>query len=318
MREACTRAVNRAMQASHGRDATPTELRDIEARIMRAKQNLARENPAAHRALSPDEQMAAAGKRAAQEIAHERAQKVKRAELSILAHDRLTNYRASQVAGRPGQPAADANELDALERALVHKYDERNNAFPSVDETANATTDASLAAITDVFETVNPNLWQRIQRGILRIEPVRRAFTDALHGVTEGIPPEFVQAAKVYHDIVEALRQEFNAAGGAVGRLEDFGAPHTWSARLLLRYKGYGADMRQVAALRLTGKLKEADALARTMENRARDEFVKNMVGWANRDRYVHANGRRYSEEELQGFFQEAWATIVSNGHTKE
>jgi hypothetical protein len=313
MRDACIRAVNAAMRRTHGRDATPAELRNIEARIQRHRREMAREDNASYRAMSQIDQLAEAGRRAAREIASETDKKVERAEASILTHDDNVNYQDAQVA-----KGADTDAINATERLLVHKYDEKGGEVTSVEENANGTTEAAMAEIADVFETVNPGLWERIQRGITSIEPMRKAWTDALHGVTAGVPPEFVRAAKAYHDVVDALRERFNAAGGVIGRLEDWGISHIWSARLLLRYEGYDADMREVAGYRATGRFQQADALAKAMEGRARDAFAQNMMRWADRSRYVHDDGSYFSDDDMRKFFEEAWATIVSGGWTKE
>lgn len=310
MRDACIRAVTNAL----GRDPTQAEVRNIETRIQSAMLRGARENPAAWRALSPEERMIDAGRRAAQEIVAEGAKTLQRAELAIVAQDRLNNYRASQVA-----EGNDANGVDALERVLVHKYDERNGGMRPVESQANATFDFAMSQIADIFETVNPGLWQRMQRDIRSMAPLRKAFVDALHGVREGIPPEIVQAAERYHEIASALREQFNAAGGVIGKLEDWGAPHTWSARLAERgYEGFEADARARALLVSTRQFKKAEVMRRQMLDRAREQFVTDMMGSANRRRYVHEDGSYYNDAEMREFFGEAWSTIVSDGMTKE
>lgn len=275
MREACIRAVANAL----GKEPTQAQLRNIEVRIQGAMLRGARDNPEAWRALTPTERLTEAGKRAALELSQEAAKQEQRGEATVLAHDRIANYRATQVAN-----GNDQNGVYALERTLIHKYDEKNDGFRSVEETSNATFDFSMSQIADIFETVNPGLWQRVQRGVWRMEPLRRAFVEALHGKTENVPREIVQAAERYHEISNALREQFNAAGGVVGKLEDWGMPHTWSARLLERV--------------------------------GPERFAEDMLGWVNKRRYVHEDGRFYSDEEIRAFFREAYKTIVSDGVT--
>jgi hypothetical protein len=277
MRDACIRAVRNAL----GVEPTAAQVRNIEVRIQSAMLRGARENPAAWRSLSDADRMAEAGKRAAQELIAEARKTQQRLDLTIQAADRITSFRNSQVAA-----GSDPNGVAAMERVLVHKYDERSGGFRSVESTANATFDFALSQIADIFEAVNPGLWQRIQTDIRRIEPLRKAFIDALHGVRDGVPNDIVKAAERYHEIANALREQFNAAGGVVGKLEDWGAPHTWSARLA--------------------------------EKRGQAAFAEDMVQWADKKRYVHENGLYYNEAELREFFSEAWKTIVSDGMTKE
>lgn len=277
MRDACIRATSAAL----GRPLTAVEERGIEQRIQSAQLRAAREDPAAWRALSPSDRMVEAGRRAAEELVVETAKKTQRIEQTVLAHDRISTYRDSQVAN-----GDDADGVAALERTLVAKYDMGSNGFQSVETRANATFDFSVGQIADVFETANPGLWQRIQRDIWRIEPLRKAFVDALHDPNAKVPPEIRRAADLYHETANALREQFNAAGGVVGRLENWGAPHNWSARLAQKI--------------------------------GRDAFVTDMLASVDRSAYVHEDGRAYTPDELRGFFEEAWATIVSDGMTKD
>lgn len=276
MREACIRAVANAL----GREPNAAELRNIEVRVQSGMLRGARENPEAWRAMTQEQRLAEAGKRAAQDLQAETAKQVQRAEATILAHDRVANYRATQVA-----QGHDPNGVYALERTLIHKYDEKSEGLRSVEETSNATFDFAMSQLEGIFETVNPGLWQRIQRGVWTMEPLRRAFTEALHGKTEGVPAELVKAAELYHEIANALREQFNAAGGVVGKLEDWGMPHAWSDRLI--------------------------------EKVGRERFVEDMTNWADPKRYVHEDGTYYTRDELRQFFHEASATILSDGVTQ-
>lgn len=281
MRDACIRAASAAL----GRPLTQAEAVDIEQRIRAAMRRGARDNPEEWRKLSESERMVEAGRRAAEDLAAEAAKKAQRVGLTILAHDRLENYRNSQIAN-----GDDADGVRALERTLIHKYDEANNGFQSAETRANATFDFTAGQIADVFDAVNPGGWRAFQALVLgkgaEAEAARRAFVDALHGRTEGVPPELQDAAKRYHAAADALREQFNAAGGVIGRLENWGAPHKWSARLA--------------------------------ERAGRERFVEDMLAAADRRAYVHEDGRYYSDDELRAFFGEAWATIVSDGMTKE
>jgi hypothetical protein len=282
MREACIRSVRNAL----GYEPSQAQLRNIEGRIQSAMLRGARENPEEWRALSEEQRLEEAGKRAAEELNVEAAKLEQRAEQTILAHDRIANYRASQVAqGR------DQNGVEALERVLVHKYDEKSGEMLSIEERANANFNLAFSQMSDVFDMLNPGLWRRIVDTVVHGTPItrgqmRRAFTDALHGVTEGIPPQIRKAADLYHEAANALRQQFNAAGGIIGKLEDFGSPHSWSARQLERH--------------------------------GQARFVEDMLTWVNKRRYVHEDGRGYTDPELREFFAEAWKTVVSDGMTKD
>ena len=283
MRDACIRAVRNAL----GREPTQAEVRNIETRVMSAHKQLANQRPEEWRAMTPEERMIEAGRVAANELSVEAAKTKQRAERAILSADQINNYRASQVAeGR------DENGVQALSRMIRHHYDEQNNGgMISLEDRANVMFDLSYTQISDVFDMLNPGLWRRINETIVNGEPLtraamRKAFTDALHGGTKDIPAPILEAAKRYHELVDNMREQFNAAGGVIGKLEDWGSAHSWSPRLLERW--------------------------------GKDQFVEDMVAAANRRRYHHENGQAYTADELREFVENAWATIVSYGWTKE
>lgn len=282
MREACIRAVTNGL----GREPTQAEVRNIENRIRNAFKQAATENPGAWRALSPEEQMTEAGRRAAQDLIAEASKTKQRAERAILAADQMENYRHSQVA-----EGSDSNGVEALGRAIWHHHDERNGAMISLEDRANAMFALSYTQISEVFDMLNPGLWRRMTETIVNGEPItreamRRDFTNALHGITDGVPAPIVEAAKRYHEAVEGMREQFNAAGGVIGKLEDWGSSHAWSPRLL--------------------------------ERAGKDAFLEDMIANANRRRYFHEDGRAYTDAELRAFFDETWRTIVSDGWTKD
>src|SRR3546814_3090077 len=91
--------------------------------------------------------------------------------------------------------------------------------------------------------------------------------------------------AKVYHEVAESLRKRFNAAGGNIGRLEDWGMPHHHSQ------------------LRVAKAGKEA--------------WVAETMPLLNRARYVTETGARMNDAEVAEFLGEAWKTIATGGANK-
>src|SRR3546814_8345942 len=89
----------------------------------------------------------------------------------------------------------------------------------------------------------------------------------------------------VYHEVAESLRKRFNAAGGDVGRLEDWGMPHHHSQ------------------LRVAKAGKEA--------------WVAETMPLLNRARYVTETGARMNDAEVAEFLDEAWKTIATGGANK-
>src|SRR6185437_16524949 len=101
-----------------GRRTSAVENRDIENRMRLARKRLATQDPDGWQKLSADEQAQRAGAEAARELTQEALTKRIRTAQTILAHDRIENYVASQLAS-----GADANRISALSRMLEGRAD---------------------------------------------------------------------------------------------------------------------------------------------------------------------------------------------------
>lgn len=273
MRDQCIRAVAAAL----GRDPSAAEVRNIEQKFHEAFYREARRDPAKWRSLPPDQRWLEAAKSVVRQMVADAEKKAQRVDLQTAVHARLTRWRNEQV--RDGR---DKSGVDALLRTLTTKYDLNDGGFQSIESRANAVFDDAMRQFADVIDAVKPGLFQRLMAGDVRLEPIRKQFTDALHGLTKDVDPTIVQAAKLYHEIAEGMRTQFNAAGGVVGRLESWGAPHTWSARLLHK----------------AGEWK----------------FVGDMIEWLDPRAYVHEDGTLYSRQEQIEMLRAAYKTLVSEG----
>lgn len=94
------------------------------------------------------------------------------------------------------------------------------------------------------------------------------------------------KGAKAFHEVAEEARKVFNASGGSVGRLDDWGMPQHHS--------------------------QEKVALA------GKDAWVEAILPRLDADRYQNElTGVRYTEAELREFLGHAWDTIATNGLSK-
>jgi hypothetical protein len=105
-----------------------------------------------------------------------------------------------------------------------------------------------------------------------------------LRGADTG-EPLAKRGAQAFHEVAEEARQTFNAHGGDVGKLDDWGMPQHHSQE-------------RVAA---AGK----------------DRWVDEILPWLDRGRYVDDIGQPWSEAELREFLGRAWETIATNGLSK-
>lgn len=279
MRDACVRAVESAM----GRRLTPNELRDIETRVSRHMRQAARANPQEAAARSESERITEASIAAARELVAEARRRKANLETRIVRLQALSDFVEAQVAeGR------DALRSDAVARILAPKADAGGTPEGgSVDQRATGIHADAVRSLMDLFEAGK-------RRGIWRFIPftepgTNRLMRRALAGETKNVPPEFVAVAKRAHEYIDLMRQRYNAAGGAIGKLDDWGEPHRWSDILVLS----------------------------AIKKRGRAAVVDEFANAARRDAYVHEDGRAYTLDEIRAFMDEALTTITTDGANK-
>ena len=294
MRDACARAVAREM----GRDLTPAELRDIERRVNYHMRSLARANPREWAGKSEEERLTEAGVGAARELVAEARRRKDNLERRVIRMQALSDFVERDVAEAQDapRPAFFLSEIrepdlplrsDAVSRILAPTAGKHSPEGGAVDQVAQGAYGDAVASMVDVFEAGK-------RRGIWRFIPFNEPGTNAmlrraLAGETKGIPPEFVRMAKTAHDYIDMMRRRYNAAGGVIGKLDDWGEPHRWSDILVLR------------AIKKLG----------------REAVVREFANGAVRERYVKEDGNLYSPEEIHTFMDEALTTITSDGANK-
>lgn len=279
MRDACIKAVETAL----GRPATQAELRGIEERVANQMRLLARDNPAEWSAKPEEERYTEAGKAAADELVAERERKVRNVADSILKHQAIGAFIDEQV-----QSGSDQLHLSALER-VVRGFGDGRGGFTngSADARANAAFKGIITHMLDALEA------GRLSIGWIRF-PFNAPGTDrmirrALVGLNDGVPKEVQDAVKGMRDYIDIMVARINAAGGKIGRLEDWGEVHRWSADRLIRY----------------------------MKKHGEAALVERFARVANRRRYVHADGRMMNDTELSLFMTEALRAIRTDGASK-
>jgi hypothetical protein len=276
MKAECIRTVGDAL----GRPLKPIEARNLERRLGDAMKREAARDPEGWQALPADERSLRGAVAAAQELIEEATKKRVRVAQTIVAHDRMRNFVASQLAA-----GRDRTGFDSVMRMLSAKADGKNNIL-SVEDTGNGIEAVAMGDLFDAWEAVHSNFTDTINGALGRESQtaLETLLVRALHGEDVG-RPEIMKAAKAFHDVAERLRQRFNAAGGEVGKLDNWGMPHAWSAD------------RVTAA--------------------GKDAYVEAMLPLLDRRQYVHEDGRRYSDEEMRTFLGNAWQSIATGGANK-
>ncbi len=269
MKARCIQAVSNAI----GRDITVGESRNIEQRIRDAMRREAGKDPAAWQALSVGDRLRMGAELAGKEIVEEANLKRLRVARQVEAWDRMEAYTTEQVA-----KGYDDDRLSAIERTLAPINDGKNNVV-SIESNANGIEAASMGSLVEAWDAVSPRFM-----GLFASKDAEDAFVLEAHGIDTG-NAEIKAGVKAWADTVERLRQRFNNAGGNIGRLDNWGMPHSWSDRLVLR--------------------------------EGQDRFITDFMQWVDRRVYVHEDGRAFTDDEMQAFLGEAWRTIATDGANK-
>lgn len=270
MKARCVQAVS----SSIGRPLTVAESRNIETRIKDAMKREATRDPQAWASLSIGERMRAGAAGAAQELVQEATLKKVRIAKQIEAWDKAEAYINDQVA-----KGFDDTKLDALERMLAPKNDGKGN-ITSIESNANGIEAGSMGKLVDTWEAIAPKFL-----GTMARREMEDAFVREVHGKASG-DPEIAKAVKAWNETTETLRARFNEAGGDIGKLDNWGMPHSWSQDIANK----------------VGK----------------DKWVADMLPLLDRSMYVKEDGARFTDVEMTEFLNNAWLSVASNGANKQ
>ncbi len=267
MRPECIKAVAAAL----GRPLKPTEARDIENRVLAAMRDLAREDPQAWAQKPQTQRLGEAGVRAAENLVAEAKLKQQRLALQTNALARLAQHKADQA-------ARGISGLDSVDRLVAFHADGKSHAL-SVETQAQAIERDSLRQMLDTLEASDPKFFGLFENHAGVRDIMREVFGESTGNASAK------NGAKLWKDSAENLRARFNAAGGDVGKLDDWGMPHHHSQR------------------------KVAKA--------GRDAWVAEVLPRLNRDKYVNEDGSRMSDPQVVAFLGEAYTTIATGGANK-
>lgn len=265
MKPQCLASVQRAI----GRELTQAESAKIEEKISKAMYQLARRDPEAWRKMSDGQRLDAAADAAVAELLADAKLAKFRLQRQIETHDALNRQTGAWEGGR----------LDAIKR-LVASITDGKGSFRSVETLAQSIRTDNLRKLDEVFELLDPRFF-----GFLENEEGVTTFTRAVFGERQGIDPTVVKAAEAWLSVAEDMRQQFNNAGGKVGKLESWALPQHHA------------------------QLKVAKAGA--------DKWVADIMPLLDRKQYVLDDGRLMNDDQVRAFLSEAWRSIATNGRNK-
>lgn len=213
--------------------------------------------------------VSAAAERAAAELAQEAADRTRQVHLQLVRLGaRMGDVERIQATG--------AKPLDAVEKTIARDYSGRVNV-ESLEQKATGYQAYFGRKLIETWNALGDDWLGFFQDRTKLLDLVRE-----LRGEDSGNPLA-KKGAQVFHDVAEEARQVFNANGGTVGKLDDWGMPQHHSQE-------------KVAA---AGK----------------DTWINTILPMLDRSRYADAGGTRWNDAEMSAFLGKAWDTIATNGH---
>lgn len=277
----------RQVSAVLGRPITESESQDLVASV----KNYYLQNRQAHPNMSRDQVVSEAAKQYAQRIQQDAARKafnVKRQALAIY-QNRLT-YQSMRTNGDSANQAA---------RGILNRVDKYK---VGVEQEAKS-------RLVDFLEKTSPTF--------LGLCENKKLITDLVHEIAgdDTGNPVAKSAAKAWIDTVESLRQRFNAAGGDIGKLEDWLFPQTHD-----RYKITNAARRLAG-----GELKQAGLTIKDTvthkkynPNQNRDAWIDFVWDKLDRSKYLDDDLKPLSDDAMRALLSDVFETIRTNGANKE
>lgn len=277
----------RQVSAVLGRPITESESQDLVASV----KNYYLQNRQAHPNMSRDQVVSEAAKQYAQRIQQDAARKAFNAKRQALAiyQNRLT-YQSMRTNGDSANQAA---------RGILNRVDKYK---VGVEQEAKS-------RLVDFLEKTSPTF--------LGLCENKKLITDLVHEIAgdDTGNPVAKSAAKAWIDTVESLRERFNAAGGDIGKLEDWLFPQTHD-----RYKITNAARRLAG-----GELKQAGLTIKDTvthkkynPNQNRDAWIDFVWDKLDRSKYLDDNLKPLSDDAMRALLSDVFETIRTNGANKE
>lgn len=168
--------------------------------------------------------------------------------------------------------------LGALNRMIAFKADAQAN-FPSIESRYKALSNYSVGRLFDQFSKAQGKNRLLWERKENIHEIIRAMFGEKVEN------PEARKTAEVWHETAEFLRRRFNAEGGQIGKLENWALPQQHSQE----------------------KVAKAGPA----------QWIADVIGKLDRSKYVHEDGRRFTDAEMKKLLDQIHETIATGGMNK-
>lgn len=168
--------------------------------------------------------------------------------------------------------------IGALNRMVAFSADAQAN-FPSIESRFRSLSNYTVGRLLDQFSKAQgkKNFLWEEKSNIHDI--IRAMFGERVDN------PEAKKTAEVWHETAEFLRRRFNAEGGHIGKLENWALPQQHSQEKVSKVSP--------------------------------DQWIADVIGKLDRSKYVHEDGRRFTDEEMKKLLDQIHETIATGGMNK-
>lgn len=271
MRDDCQFAVEDAL----GRPLRVGEAKGIEDQVSLQMRLLARKDPQAWSALSSAERFHQGAEAAAAAIIGDLKLKQQRVRLQIAAHDRIENALNEAFEQLPDK-AKPGDMLHAVSQVLA--FDAKAKGMRSVETNATAVQSEALGRLMPLWNSV---------KGFAGLFENAKGVSDLVHelfGEDSGNAAA-KGGAKAWAQVTDELRDRANAAGGDIGKLDEWRYPQSHSQP-------------RIATAGL-------------------DKWSADIFPLLDRDKYLRTDGSRMSDDAVHEFLRNAYDSIITDGQNK-
>ena len=222
--------------------------------------------------IGGDDLIGRSAERAAKELIAEAEVVERQAQQQIV---RLAN-RTSDIETLKAQGV---KPLDAVNFLIARDYTDRVNVA-SLEQTVRGYEDYFLRKIIPSWEALGNDYSGFFQDRAKMVDLIKE-----IRGEDSGNPLA-KKGAKAWRETAEEARQAFNANGGNIGRLDDWGMPQHHSQE--------------------------------RVANVSKEAWVDQVLPFLDRSRYTNdLSGNGWTDTEMRDFLGKAWETIATNGNNK-
>jgi hypothetical protein len=217
------------------------------------------------------ERMRQAANAAAEAMVADVRKQQQRLLLTIAAHDRIENFLADKGITKPG------DKMRALSNVL--DFDTKGSGFTSAGSWSKAVQEQAFANLIDTWSSAHGKFF-----GLFENREGTRDLIHEMWGEDSGNPAAKA-GAKAWKKAMDELRDRFNAAGGDVGKLDEWHYPQHHSQTRIAQ-----------AGL---------------------ETWLNDLMPLLDRTKYLNEDGSRMSDDQVRQIMTSAYDSIVTDGQNK-